>query len=161
MFRLFSSSNDVTLTLARVTLGAVMLPHGLQKTVGLFGGYGFGGTMGFLTDTMGLPTPVAATVILAESLFALLLVFGALSRLSAFLIAAVMVGAIVTMHAEHGFFMNWAGAAAGEGFEYHLLALGLASVTMLGGGGAWSVDQVLATRLRVGRTEQAVEAHAA
>jgi putative oxidoreductase len=161
MVRLLSTRNDVTLALARVTLGAVMLPHGLQKTVGWFGGYGFGGTLGFLTDTMGLPTPVAVTVILAESLFAVLLVFGALSRLSALLIAAVMVGAVVTMHAEHGFFMNWFGAAAGEGFEYHLLALGLASVTMLGGGGAFSVDQVLARYLRAGRTEQVVEAHAA
>lgn len=146
MYRLFSTSNSYALTAARVTLGAVMLPHGLQKLVGWFGGPGFDGAMGFLTG-MGLPSPVALTVILAESVFAALLVAGALSRVSALLIAAVMVGAVATMHAQHGFFMNWYGAAAGEGFEYHLLALGLAAVTTIGGAGAASVDAAVARRL--------------
>ncbi len=147
MLALFSTRKDWTLTVARITLGAVMLPHGLQKTFGLFGGYGWTGTMGFLTGTVGLPTPVAATVILAESLFAVLLVLGAFSRISAFLIAAVMVGAVATMHLSAGFFMDWNGTSGGEGFEYHLLALGLAAVTMIGGGGAASVDGLVASKL--------------
>ncbi len=36
--------------------------------------------------------------------------------------------------------MNWFGSQAGEGFEYHLLALGLALIVMLKGGGRWSLD---------------------
>ena len=146
MYRLFSTSNSWALTTARLALGGVMLPHGLQKALGWFGGPGFDGSMGFLTG-MGLPGVVAVTVILAESLFAVLLLAGAVSRVSALLIAAVMVGAVATMHGQHGFFMNWYGAAAGEGFEYHLLALGLATVTMIGGGGALSVDAAVAERL--------------
>jgi len=153
MLRLFSTRNDGALTLARVALGAVMLPHGLQKLFGWFGGYGFSGTMGFLTGTVGLPAPIALTVILAESLFALLLVLGALSRVSAFLIAAVMVGAVATLHLDQGFFMDWAGAKAGEGFEYHLLAVGLALVTMIGGGGALSVDAAIASWLARARAD--------
>jgi hypothetical protein len=41
-------------------------------------------------------------------------------------VAAVMVGAIATVHLANGFFMNWAGTQKGEGFEYHLLVFALA-----------------------------------
>jgi putative oxidoreductase len=46
-------------------------------------------------------------------------------------------------HLRNGFFMNWYGNQAGEGFEYHLLALGLALVVLVRGSGALSVDRVL------------------
>jgi putative oxidoreductase len=129
--------------LARLTLGLVMLPHGLQKTVGAFGGHGFEGTMGFLTEAAGLPWLVALVVVLAESVGALALIAGAASRLAAAGIAAVMLGAAVTTHAQHGFFMNWFGNQAGEGFEFHVLALGLAAVVLVAGGGKLSIDRAL------------------
>jgi len=40
--------------------------------------------------------------------------------------------------------MNWFGNQAGEGFEYHLLALGLSLVVLIKGGGKWSVDRAIA-----------------
>jgi putative oxidoreductase len=40
--------------------------------------------------------------------------------------------------------MNWEGAKPGEGFEYHLLALGLALSLVVCGGGAYSVDAAIA-----------------
>jgi putative oxidoreductase len=135
-------------TIARVTLGLVILPHGLQKTLGLFGGYGFEGTMGFLTGTAGLPWLVAATVILAESAGALGLIVGAVGRVAAAGVGAVMLGAIATVHWSNGFFMNWAGTQAGEGFEYHLLALALVAIVLRAGSGAVSIDRALAARLR-------------
>jgi len=39
--------------------------------------------------------------------------------------------------------MNWSGSGPGEGFEYHLLAIGLGLVVLFKGGGAWSVDRVI------------------
>ena len=36
-----------------------------------------------------------------------------------------MVVAIAMVHAPHGFFMNWTGKQAGEGFEYHILAIAM------------------------------------
>lgn len=142
-------ATDATLApaIARVVLGLVILPHGLQKTVGLFGGYGFSGTMGFLTGTVGLPYVVALTVVLAESVGALALVAGAASRVAAAGIAAVMIGATLTTHLPNGFFMNWFGGQAGEGFEFHLLALGLAAIVLVNGGGRGSVDGHVAGRL--------------
>jgi len=56
----------------------------------------------------------------------------------------VMCVAIATVHWPHGFFMNWSKTQQGEGFEYHLLVLGLAIALMLVGGGAWSIDGALA-----------------
>jgi putative oxidoreductase len=65
---------DDDAAVARVALGAVMFPHGAQKLLGWFGGYGFQGTMGFLTGQAGLPYPIALLVILIESIGALALV---------------------------------------------------------------------------------------
>lgn len=142
--RLLATEADWSATAARVALGLVMFPHGAQKLLGWFGGYGWSGTMGFLTTKVGLPTPIAALVILIESLGSLALVAGLAGRAMAAGVAAVMVGAVVTVHFANGFFMNWAGTQAGEGFEYHILALALALVVMISGSGAASVDRALA-----------------
>lgn len=139
---LLATDHDWSAAAARITLGAVMLPHGAQKLFGWFGGPGFGGAMGFLTGPMSLPAPLAALIILIESLGALALVLGIAGRATSAGIAAIMIGAIATVHHANGFFMNWGGTQAGEGFEYHLLAIGLALVVMLRGSGALSVDRL-------------------
>jgi putative oxidoreductase len=130
-------------TVLRVTLGAVMFPHGAQKLLGWFGGYGFDGTMGFLTQTVGLPAPLAALVIIAEFFGSLALILGVFSRAAAVGIISVMVGAIVTTHLPNGFFMNWTGQQAGEGFEYHLLVIGLAVTILIQGSGRFSLDRII------------------
>jgi len=145
---ILATTNEAAPLLARLTLGAVMFPHGAQKLLGWFGGYGFAGTMGFFTGKMGIPAAFAAIAIFAEFFGSLGLLSGLLSRLSAFGIAAVMLVAVATTHLPNGFFMNWSGAQKGEGFEYHLLALGLAAIVMLRGGGALSLDGLLTRSLR-------------
>jgi putative oxidoreductase len=55
-----------------------------------------------------------------------------------------MLVAIVTVHWPHGFFMNWSSNQKGEGFEYHLLVLGIAISLIIVGAGACSLDGVLA-----------------
>ncbi|TYO98958.1 putative oxidoreductase [Geothermobacter ehrlichii] len=144
--RILTTENDVAALVMRLALGLVMLPHGLQKTFGLFGGHGFVGTYRYFTATMGLPGVLAVLVILAESLGALGLIAGFLTRVGALGVAAVMTGAIVMVHWRNGFFMNWFGSQQGEGFEYHLLALGLAVALMIKGGGALSVDRGISNR---------------
>lgn len=158
--RLLATDTSTSRLVQRIVLGLVILPHGLQKTIGLFGGYGFTGTMGFLTGTVGLPWAIAVLVVLAESLGAAALVTGLFSRVTALGIAAVMVGAVVTSHLSNGFFMNWTGGQAGEGFEYHVLALALALPIVVAGGGAASVDGWLAAKLRESASEDAVPARA-
>jgi putative oxidoreductase len=123
-----------------------MLPHGLQKTLGLFGGYGFTGTMGFFTGTLGLPWIVAFLVIMAESVGALCLILGFATRFCAASLIIVMIGAIMMVHLEHGFFMNWFGMQKGEGFEYHLLVIGMALSLVVSGAGILSLDRSIATK---------------
>lgn len=142
--KLLGTSDDPGAAIARVVAGLVMFPHGAQKLLGWFGGYGFGGTMDYLTGQAGLPWIIALIVVLTESVGAVLLIVGGLSRLVALGFVAVMVGAILQVHASHGFFMNWSGQQDGEGFEYHLLMIGLALVVLVKGGGAYSVDRKLA-----------------
>jgi putative oxidoreductase len=140
----FGTQNDTAGLFMRLTLGLVMLPHGLQKVFGLFGGAGLQATMNIFTTKLGLPAPVAVLVILAESAGALGLIVGFCTRLCALGIAMVMGGAIFFVHGQHGFFMNWFGQQTGEGFEYHLLAIGLALALVIHGGGKWSFDQRIA-----------------
>ncbi len=145
MKTLLRTDDSIAPLFLRLALGAVMLPHGLQKTVGLFGGSGFSATLESFTS-MGTPAALAFLVIVAESAGALGLVFGFLTRLSALGIGAVMTGAIALVHWHHGFFMNWFGQQEGEGFEYHLLAIGIAIALVIAGGGRASIDRWIANR---------------
>ena len=141
--KLLATDDSRTLMFQRLVLGAVILPHGLQKTIGAFGGGGFDGTMAYFTGALGIPAPFAILVILAESLGALALIAGVGTRIAAFGVFATMVGAVVLTHLPYGFFMNWFGTQAGEGFEFHLLVLALAAPLVVRGGGAWAADRVL------------------
>jgi len=129
--------------IARIFLGVVILPHGLQKLLGLFGGYGFSATIDFFSSSMGIPAPIGFLIVMGESFGAVFLIIGLLSRISAFGIFIIMIGAIFMGHLQHGFFMNWFGNQQGEGFEYHLLVIGLSLIVLVQGGGRWSLDGII------------------
>jgi len=141
---LLKTNNSFAPTLARLTLGIVMFPHGAQKVLGWFGGYGFSGTMHFFTDQMHIPAVFAVLAIAAEFLGSLGLITGFLSRIAAFGIAVNMLVAVKMVHGANGFFMNWYGNQKGEGFEYHILAVGLALIVLIYGAGKASVDAAIA-----------------
>lgn len=129
----------------RLTLAVVIFPHGAQKALGWFGGHGPAGTLGFFRS-MGIPTPLGVLGILAEFVGPMLLLVGFGTRLAALGILAVMAVAVWKVHRPLGFFGNWFGQlpAGQEGFEYHLLAIGLALGLLVSGGGALSLDALLA-----------------
>ena len=145
--RILDTRASTGVLVARLTLGAVLVPHALQHAFGLLGGYGFRGTFGWMTGTLGFPAPAAALAIVTETVAPLLLLLGLGGRLAALGVAGLMLGAIST-HTANGFFMNWFGAlpAGAEGFEYHLLAIGLAAVIAIDGSGALSIDRYLTAR---------------
>lgn len=143
----FQTDDSWTGLILRLTLGVVMWPHGAQKLLGWYGGFGFDGTLGFFTEKMGLPWFIAFLIIIGESFGSLGLLAGFLTRFCAASIGVIMLGAITLVHWPNGFFMNWFGKQAGEGYEYHLLVLGIATVLTLIGGGRWSVDRQIAQRL--------------
>lgn len=136
---LVATGDSFAPTVLRLALGVMILPHGLQKTFGWFGGYGFKGTMGFLTGTVGAPWIFAALAILVESVGAIMLITGFGTRLAALGMIGVMIVAAM-QHKANGFFMNWTGTQKGEGIEFHLLALGIAIALVILGGGRFSID---------------------
>jgi putative oxidoreductase len=142
--KLVATQPRVSLLLVRLLLGGVMFPHGAQKALGWFGGFGLNATIQGFTTHMGIPLVFAWLAVAAEFLGSLGLIFGLLTRVAAFGIGVVMVVAAVKVHMTNGFFMNWAKNQAGEGIEYHLLALAAALVLMIDGAGAASLDGALA-----------------
>jgi len=147
MKKIFQTNESTALTISRVMLGLVLFPHGAQKLLGWFGGYGFNATMGFLTGGMNLPWMIAFLVIIIEFFGALALIFGVGTRIISVALIFLFAGIIFTSHGQNGFFMNWGGKQAGEGFEYHLLVLAMAVTLLIGGAGKWSIDYAVQKRL--------------
>ncbi len=147
--RLLATDCDIAALVLRLGLGIVMFPHGAQKVLGWFGGYGLAGTWGFMTGQLHIPAVFAALAITAEFAGSLGLIVGLLGRVAAFGIGVEMtVAAFVGGHAANGFFMNWSGHQAGEGFEYHILVVVIALAVMIKGSGALSLDRLLAGKAR-------------
>lgn len=138
-----ATNTEWTGLILRLTLAAMILPHGAQKLLGWFGGYGFTGTMEFFTKTAGLPAIIAFLVILGEFIGGLLLLAGVGTRLMSLWIGVILLSAMFMMHWQNGFFMNWYGAQKGEGVEFFVLALGLVAALIVSGGGKYSVDSLI------------------
>ena len=147
MRQLFQIDDSWTGLVLRLTLGLVMFPHGAQKLLGWYGGFGFTGTMGIFTETMHLPWIVALLVIVGEFFGSLGLIAGLATRFTAASFMVIMLGAITTLHLHNGFFMNWLGKQQGEGYEYHLLVIGIGLALLVTGAGMWSVDKVIAEQV--------------
>jgi len=146
--RVFDTQAAYAPIFLRLGLAVVLFPHGAQKLLGWFGGYGFEGTMGALTSSMGLPWIVALAVVLIEFFGPLLLIAGVGTRPVALAMGSVMFGAMVMGHWANGFFMNWYGQQAGEGIEYFLLFLAGSLALIVSGGGAFSVDRIFGRLLK-------------
>jgi putative oxidoreductase len=143
-----TDTNSWPLLLVRLALGAVILPHGMQKALGSFGDYGFEATLGFFQSS-GMPLLLGVLVILAEFVGSLGVILGLGTRFMAFSIFLTLGGAMfIGGHVNNGFFMNWYGSQAGEGMEYFILVLGSALALILGGGGKWSADSVVSKYLK-------------
>lgn len=141
--RIFATDlNDFTTFILRLTLALVILPHGLQKLLGVFGGYGFEGTMGYFTEAVGLPWVLGFIVIIIESLGMIFLAVGFLTRPISLMLIFIMAGA-ASMHIQNGFFMNWFNNQPGEGVEFFILAVALSVNTISKGAGMFSVDAAL------------------
>ncbi|MEO8110023.1 MAG: DoxX family protein [Ginsengibacter sp.] len=146
--KIFTTKNDWFGLIIRLTIGVILFPHGAQKMLGLFGGFGFNGTINFFTATMHLPWIIAFLVIIIEFVGSLSFITGFASRLWAALTIVLMLGIIFTSHIGNGFFMNWFGNQKGEGYEYHLLVIGLCLAALVSGSGKYSVDRIIAKTLR-------------
>jgi putative oxidoreductase len=145
---------DWIVGIARVVLGIIFFAHGAQKMLGWYGGSGLVSSMHTFTEHLHLPSTLAFLVIAGELVSGVGLIVGLFSRIAALFIALTMVGAIATVHFRFGLFMDWFGSQKGHGIEYHLLAIVLALVVVVKGGGAFSLDGLV--HQHVSRLQQSV-----
>lgn len=138
-------THDYALLFLRLLLGVVLFPHGAQKLLGWFGGFGFAGTMHYFTETRGFSWPIGFLVILIEFFGPLALFLGIATRFWSAAIAFVMAGIILTTFRAY-FFMDWFGVQKSEGSEYFLLAIGMSVALAIAGPGRLSLDAWLRHR---------------
>ena len=96
-YRLIRTDNDPAALVMRLALGLVMFPHGAQKVLGWWGGYGAAATIQAFSKN-GIPTVLAALVLTAEFAGSMGLIVGFLTRVAAFGVGCVMLGAILLVH---------------------------------------------------------------
>jgi putative oxidoreductase len=137
------STSDAGSLITRTFLATVLFPHGCQLTFGLFGGSGFGPTMSYFTGVEKLPYFVGVMVILIQFLGSIFILAGLATRLVSFSVVILFIGMVLTSHIEFGFFMNWFGGQKGEGYEFHLLVIGMASSLIATGAGKYSASALL------------------
>lgn len=139
---IFKTNNDIAPTILRVVLGVVIAAHGAQKLLGWFEGFGFISSMNYFTGTMGFPYILGLFIITLESIGAIALIVGFGTRLLSLAFLFLALG-ILSIHIPNGFFMNWFNNHAGEGYEYFLLWIAMASTLIITGGGRFSVDRYI------------------
>lgn len=132
-------------TFLRLALGLVMFPHGAQKVLGWFGGQGFERTLQAFS-AMGFPPWSTILLMVVEFAGPVFLVLGLFTRVWAFGIGTAITVCMLKNHVHHGFFMNWFGYQQGEGFEYHILVIGIVLALVARGGGMLSIDKTLSRK---------------
>jgi len=140
--RLMATTGRWEFTVLRLAVGIMILPHGLQKVFGIWGGAGLVGIMSFFTNVVHIPAWLGYIVIATEVVGGAALILGLLARVAAFFLSCEMIGAALLVHRPNGFFMNWEAhlPAGAEGFEFHILVVAILVAVMIGGAGAASID---------------------
>lgn len=140
---IFDTDDSISQLFTRLALGIVIFPHGAQKAFGWYGGLGLLKTIETFFDKMHFPPLLTLLLIFIEVFGSIGLILGFFTRLSALGIGASMAICAYMNHLQNGFFMNWFGQQKGEGFEFHILVVGMALSLLIKGGGLFSLDRRL------------------
>jgi putative oxidoreductase len=128
------AKNTLVPLLLRIGLAAVFIYHGAEK-VQLGGGANWHPDPDF-------PTYQQLAVAWGELVGGIAVAVGLLTRLAALGLAAIMVGAIITIHGPNGF------SLADGGFEYNFVLLIICLSLILMGAGTLSVDRFFSLKRR-------------
>jgi putative oxidoreductase len=136
--RLISTSATWATVPLRLALGTIFIAHGSQKVLGSFSGPGF---KAFTSGQTPFPFMRPAwlwlgAAAMSELLGGILVFFGLLTRVGAFLIICVMLTAILGVH--------WPGFFAPKGIEFPLSLIAVALALVIVGGGMASIDRAIA-----------------
>jgi putative oxidoreductase len=135
MFRRLISTSATWIPLPlRLAMATIFVAHGAQKVLGSFNGPGF---EKWISSAAPFSFMKPAWLWLGAAAFSeliggILLFFGLLTRVGAFLIACTMITALVGKH--------WPGFFVPQGIEYPLALVAICLALLISGGGIASVD---------------------
>lgn len=129
----FLRSNDLGLLLLRLTIGGLMLFHGIHKML-----YGVG-FIGDMLANMGLPSFIAYGALAAELIASLMIVLGVWTRLASIIFAGNMAVAILMAHSSEILTVN--PMTGGWAIELPMLYLLGAAVLCLTGAGKYAITK--------------------
>jgi putative oxidoreductase len=135
---LYDGLSDIAWLSLQVTVGASLIPHGMQKLFMAFNGPGVEKfAAGLAGQGFPAPTLMAWLVALTEFVGGTLLAIGLLTRPAALAVFIFMMVAVFAAHMPNGFFWT------NKGFEYPLMWGIAALFFLIRGGGAYSVDRAI------------------
>ncbi|MGK7396784.1 MAG: DoxX family protein [Candidatus Cyclobacteriaceae bacterium M3_2C_046] len=137
--------DSVTLFVMRLIVAILIFPHGAQKLFGWFGGVGFNQTIEMFIQDYGVLPLITVPLIIVESIGAILLLLGFLSRVWSIGIFGIMLLALFTSHNHVNFYLHYLGIET-NGLVYQLIMVFLSLIITIFGGGKWSVDRMLMLR---------------
>ncbi len=126
------TTQDYGAALLRVTLGTLLLSHGLLKVYG----FTIPGTVAFF-GSMGLPPIAAYLTIFVELAGGTAILLGVFTRLAALLSIPLLAGA-TWVHIGNG----WVFSSPNGGWEFPAFLVATAAVVALQGAGAFALDRV-------------------
>ena len=132
---LYEALSPVSYSFMRFATGAVLVPHGIQKIM-------LGSAVNlapYIDKQVGLPNPLmwAYFAVFAESVCAVCLAIGFLTRVAALIILIEMVTIVFYFQWQFGYFWTV------KGYEYALLWALLCLAILFRGGGRYSFDRLL------------------
>lgn len=136
---MLKTKDSVVIFSIRLILALLVLPHGMQKLFGWFGGLGFEGTIDFFTLEYGVWPMITVPLILIESIGMVFLLFGIWSRICAGSAGLIFLTAMFVPHQHVNFYMQFLGIESG-GIVFQILVVVLSAIITYFGGGKWSVD---------------------
>ena len=139
VYSFFATPGSFAPFFLRLALAAVFFYHGLQKTLGWFGGPGWNSTTVLWTsaDNYNLPYVLVAFLLVAELAVCLALLFGFLTRLAALAVVLIMGGVLIFVYEGSTF----------EAVEFPILLIAAGLSLMITGGGYFSLDRAISVNL--------------
>jgi putative oxidoreductase len=140
--RIYDAAAPFAEPLLRIALGAILIPHGMQKLFGAFGGGGLDGTAALFTRLGYSPGMFWGTLVgFTEFFGGILLVIGLFTRFAAAAVVIFMINAIIFTSKTGGFFWT------NRGSEFSILIFFVALFFLIRGSGNYSVDEKLGKEL--------------
>jgi putative oxidoreductase len=147
---------DLALAAIRVALAWLFIFHGSQTLFGAFNGQGLHNASRFYANVADLHPGEAFALLggIVEFFGGIAIAVGLLSRFAALGLVVDMVMAMITVTFRNGVTPNAANITVGGGYEVNVALAALAAALLLLGAGRFSLDAVIADRLRRAQSQQ-------